>query len=81
MSVVQTDVFDALQHVREYPYVWYWRQKPGYDRGTPPRMFDRCRKGERCRVLARGRMNSAAIEFPDGYTVVTSRSGLRRSRA
>jgi hypothetical protein len=55
---------------RALPYVWFWRQKPGYDRGTPPRVFDRCRKGERC---------SAVIEFADGYRVCTSRSGLRRA--
>lgn len=62
-----------------FPYVWFWRQKPKWDRGTPPRVFDRERKGERCRVLARLSMNSASIEFEDGYRVVTSRSGLRRA--
>ena len=59
-------------------YRWFWRQKPGWDRGTPPRMFDRDRKGEPCRVICRGRMNSALIEFADGYRTVTSRNGLRR---
>ena len=62
-----------------YPYRWAWGQKPGWDRGTPPRMFDRDRKGERCAVLARGGMNSALVEFEDGYRVVTSRNGLRRA--
>jgi len=61
-----------------FPYVWFWRQKPGYDRGTMPRVFDRDRKGERCRVVARGAMNSALVEFEDGYRVVTSRNGLRK---
>lgn len=60
-------------------YVWRWGQKPGWNRGTPPRVFDRDRKGERCRVLARGRMNSALIEFEDGYRVVTSRNGIKRA--
>lgn len=69
-----------MSETRGLPYVWFWRQKPGWDRGTPPRVFDRCRKGERCRVLARGRMNSALVEFEDGYRVVTSRSGIRRAR-
>lgn len=69
----------AGERVGEFPYRWAWGQKMGYDRGTPPRVFDRCRKGERCRVLARGRMNSAAVQFADGYTVVTSRNGLRRA--
>jgi len=58
--------------VSEFPYVWFWRQ-------SAHRVFDRCRKGERCRVLARGAMNSALVEFEDGYKVVTSRSGIRRA--
>jgi hypothetical protein len=48
-----------------FPYVWAWRQ-------SAHRAFDRCRKGERCRV-----MNSALVEFEDGYRVVTSRNGIR----
>jgi hypothetical protein len=63
----------------EFPYLWHWRQKPRWNRGTPPRMFDRDRKGERCRVVARGAMNSALVEFEDGYRTVTSRSGLRKA--
>jgi len=38
------------------------------------------RKGERCRVLVRGRMNSVLVEFADGYRVVTSRNYVRRQR-
>lgn len=57
-----------------FPYVWAWRQRPGI------REFDRDRKGERCRVVARGTMNSALIEFEDGYWTITSRNGLRRAR-
>jgi hypothetical protein len=30
------------------------------------------RKGQPCRVLARGKMNSILIEFADGYTMITS---------
>lgn len=63
----------------DFPYVWFWRQKPGWDRGTPPRVFDRGRKGERCRVVCRGTMNSALLEFEDGFRTVTSRNGLRRA--
>lgn len=47
------------------PYVWFWNRMG--------------RKGERCRVIARGRMNSALLEFEDGFRAVTSRSGLRRA--
>lgn len=34
-------------------------------------------KGRRCRVLARGRMNSILVEFEDGYKTVTSRWAVR----
>jgi hypothetical protein len=64
-------------HEAAYPYVWFWHRKPGWDRGTPPRELDR--KGQRCRVIARGAMNSALLEFEDGFRTVTSRSGLRRA--
>jgi hypothetical protein len=55
-----------MQH---FPYVWAWRSRPA----------DRDRKGERCRVLVRGAMNSALVEFEDGARFVTSRNGLRRA--
>ena len=32
----------------------------------------------RCRVLVRGKMNTALVEFDDGYRVVTSRNYYRR---
>jgi hypothetical protein len=39
------------------------------------------RKGQQCRVLVRSRrMNSALVEFEDGYRVVTSRNYVRRAR-
>lgn len=71
-----------------FPYTWAWCQREHWTaervdgvlvRLSPPRVFDRCRKGERCRVLVRGLMNSALLEFEDGYRVVTSRNGLRRA--
>lgn len=37
------------------------------------------RFGQRCRVLARGRMNSCLVEFPDGYKVITSRWAVRKA--
>jgi hypothetical protein len=36
------------------------------------------RKGQFCRVLARGAMNSALVEFADGYQAVISRNALRK---
>jgi hypothetical protein len=32
----------------------------------------------RCRVIARGKMNSCLVEFEDGYRVVTSRNYLMK---
>lgn len=47
-------------------HTWRWRNILG------------TRFGQRCRVLCRGKLNSALIEFDDGYTVVTSRYAVRR---
>jgi hypothetical protein len=63
-----------------FPYVWSWGQ-PADPRTRRAGIFDRCRKGERCRVVCRSNsMNSALVEFEsDGYRAVTSRNGLRRA--
>lgn len=53
--------------VRAYDHIWYWRSR------LPER------KGQRCRVLVRGQMNSVLVEFEDGTTVVTSRYAVRRA--
>jgi hypothetical protein len=53
--------------VPTYPYVWYWRTKLGE------------RKGQRCRVLARGKLNTIAVEFEDGHRVTTSRYAIRKA--
>ena len=48
-----------------YPYVYFW---------------NRCgRKGQRCRVTARGKMNSCRVEFEDGFVMITSRNAIRRA--
>ena len=47
-------------------HIWWWKGK------LPER------KGELCKVLARGRMNSILVEFADGFKVVTSRYAVRR---
>lgn len=52
----------------EYPYLWHWRL----------RLPDR--KGQRCRVVCRGTMNSALVEFADGFRAVVSRNALRKPR-
>jgi SH3 domain-containing protein len=45
---------------------WFWKTR------LPER------KGQKCRVLARGKMNSILVEFEDGYKVVTSRFAVRK---
>ncbi len=38
------------------------------------------RKGQLCRVTARGKMNSVRVVFEDGYTAITSRHALRKPK-
>jgi len=38
------------------------------------------RKGQRCKVLARGKMNSILVEFEDGFRVITSRYAVRKEK-
>ncbi len=41
--------------------------------------WNRCgRKGQRCRVTARGTMNSCRVEFEDGFVMITSRNAIKR---
>jgi hypothetical protein len=58
--------------VKEFPYIWFWR-------ASWWRPIDR--KGQRCRVLVRSKMNSCLVEFEDGFQVVTSRNAVRRPYA
>jgi len=54
--------------VPEFPLVWRVRTR------LPERYQ------QRCRILTRARrMNSALVEFSDGYRVVTSRNYVRRA--
>jgi len=42
--------------------------------------WDRCgRKGQPCKVTARGTLNSCRVEFADGFMMITSRNALRRA--
>jgi hypothetical protein len=52
-----------------YDRVWWWRKWLGN------------RKGQRCRIVARGKLNSALVEFEDGTRVVTSRYAVRRDKS
>lgn len=76
----------ALRQPGDFPYVWVWRTRTWQFPGVPPRKVpwfgDQVdRAGQPCRVITRGGMNSALIEFADGHRVVTSRGGLRKARA
>lgn len=37
------------------------------------------RKGQLCRITARGTKNSIRVEFPDGYVMITSGNAIRRA--
>ena len=52
--------------MREFAYVYRWNRQG--------------RKGQRCRLLLRGKMNSILVEFADGYTMITSGNAIRRAR-
>lgn len=49
------------------PYIYRWNRQG--------------RKGQPCEVLARGTMNSCAVRFADGYSMVTSRNALMKNKA
>ena len=51
-----------------YDHVWFWRKWLGD------------RKGQACRIIACGRMNSAWVEFEDGYQVITNRYSVRKAK-
>ena len=49
-----------------FDYVWHWLVL------LPER------KGQRCRILARGALNSICVEFEDGEKHIVSRYAVRR---
>ncbi|MBN9078563.1 MAG: hypothetical protein J0H84_20335 [Rhizobiales bacterium] len=49
-----------------FPYVYRWDRQG--------------RKGQPCRVTARGKRNSIRVEFPDGYVMITSGNAIRKPR-
>ena len=48
-------------------------------RFTVPGLSVFTRKGELCRILARGHMNSVLVEFADGETAIVSRYAVREA--
>ena len=67
-----------------FPYIWSWGTSGSLHPDSRPRPGLRPelgkRKGQRCRVVARGAKNSVMIEFGDGYWTITSGNGLRREK-
>ena len=57
--------------MRKFPCIYRWGARY-------PRTLDR--KGQACRVIARGRMNSALVEFEDGFRAVVSRNALGKRK-
>lgn len=51
----------------DYPYYFAWDREG--------------RKGQFCKVTARGTMNSRLVEFEDGYCMVTSGNAIRKRHA
>ena len=59
--------YSNTQQVSSYNYIWFWKAK------FPER------KGQRCRVVKRGGMNSILVEFEDGFQTLTSRNAVRQA--
>lgn len=47
-------------------HTWFWKSILGERNGQP------------CRVICTGKLNSALVEFEDGFRVVTSRYAVRK---
>ncbi len=54
--------------MKSYPLIFIWRNNEKRH----------LLYGKRCRVVARGKMNSALIEFEDGTREIVSRNALRK---
>lgn len=51
---------------------------PVFDRFYRVQKYKSGLAGKRCRVLARGKLNSALVEFEDGQLVITNRFAIRK---
>ena len=60
---------DLLKHeprASDFPYIYRWDRQG--------------RKGEPCKVTARGTMNSCLVVFADRFAMVTSRNAIRKAK-
>lgn len=63
-----------MRDAAAFDHTWHWIKRPV---GPPPDFAPMPRKGQACRVVARGSLNSILVEFHDGWRVVTSRYAVR----
>ena len=54
--------------MNDYPYIYNWGNNPVRAK----------LKGKKCRILARGKMNSVVLEFESGQQIITSANSLYR---
>jgi len=75
----------------KYPYIWTWDECSGcvHKRKKPKGCPELCptyrpalrgRKGDRCRIVTKGAMNTALVEFVDGQRVTLSLNALTKGR-
>lgn len=62
----------------KFTHTWWHRRWPAVDFAGP--LQPDLRRGQRCRVLARGRNGNVLVEFEDGSRVVGTRYAVRRIR-
>lgn len=62
---------NAMTHITGYPYFYAWGNNE--KRATL--------KGRRMKVIARGSLNSALVEFENGQREVISRNAIRKVKA
>lgn len=59
----------------KYNYIWRWKTNKHWTDGS---YVLAKYVGKRCRMVARGKMCTALIEFDDGFMVYASWRGLRK---
>lgn len=58
----------SIDAVGTFPRRWWWKKWLGE------------RRGQACRLIAVGTMNSALVEFSDGFKVLTQRYAVRKAK-
>lgn len=67
-GLLESEMRQEIHGGEKVTYVFRWNRP-----GLPGR------KGTRCKVLARGKMNSCMVEFEDGFRAIVSRNALRKA--